>query len=353
MSCPYPLASNNRTMKSRLPLPWWMLAAAALVLAAAPAVAQEPLTQLVAATHPKVVKIYGAGGFRGLEHYQSGILVSPEGHVLTTWSYVLDTDHLLVHLADGRRLEAKLLGADPRLEMALLKLEGNDFPYFPLEPIRLDAGAKVLALSNLYGVAVFDEPVSVQHGVVAARVPLRARRGTFETPYRGPVYILDAIVNNPGAAGGAVIDRQGRLVGMIGKELRNTLTNTWINYAIPIDQLIGTIEQIKQGKFVPRSEEQQQARRPEDPVTLQRLGIVLVPDVLPKTPPFVEEVRPGSPADRAGLLPDDLILFVNGRHLVQSCEALRKELGYIPWGDPVRLTVIRGQELRELELKTR
>ncbi len=316
--------------------------------------AQEPLTDLVARCHPKVVKIYGAGGFRGLEHYQSGILISPQGHVLTAWSYVLDTDHLVVHLADGRRLEAKLLGADPRLEMAVLKLEGNDFPYFPLERVRLEPGAKVLALSNLYGVAVFDEPVSVQHGVVAARVPLRARRGAFETPYRGPVYILDAIVNNPGAAGGAIVDRQGRLVGMIGKELRNTLTNTWINYAIPIDQLIGTIEQIKQGKFVPRTEEaEQQARKPQDPVTLERLGIVLVPDVLPKTPPFVEEVRPGSPADRAGLLPDDLILFVNDRHLVQSCEALRKELSYIPWGDPVRLTIIRGQELRELELKTR
>ncbi len=340
-------------MKHRLYLPAWTVAAV-WVVAAGFAAAQEPLTQLVEQAHPKVVKIYGAGGFRGLEHYQSGILISPQGHVLTAWSYVLDTDHLLVHLADGRRLEAKLLGADPRLEMALLKLEGDDFPYFELEPIRLTPGAKVLALSNLYGVAVFDEPVSVQHGVVAARVPLRARRGTFETPYRGPVYILDAIVNNPGAAGGAVIDRQGRLVGMIGKELRNTLTNTWVNYAIPIDQLIGTIEQIKQGKFVPRGEEQeQQARRPEDPVTLQRLGIVLVPDVLPKTPPFVEEVRPGSPADRAGLLPDDLILFVNDRHLVQSCEALRKELSYIPWGDPVRLTIIRGQELRQLELKTR
>jgi len=290
-----------------------VLLALGLLAAAAPLAAQEPLTDLVARCHPKVVKIYGAGGFRGLEHYQSGILISPQGHVLTAWSYVLDTDHLVVHLADGRRLEAKLLGADPRLEMAVLKLQGEDFPYFPLERVRLEPGAKVLALSNLYGVAVFD-----------------------------------------GAAGGAIVDRQGRLVGMIGKELRNTLTNTWINYAIPIDQLIGTIEQIKQGKFVPRAEEaNQEARKPQDPVTLQRLGIVLVPDVLPKTPPFVEEVRPGSPADRAGLLPDDLILFVNDRHLVQSCEALRKELSYIPWGDPVRLTIIRGQELRELELKTR
>ncbi len=331
---------------------WWWGVVAVWVLGglASSLSAQQPLTQLVSQVHPKVVKIYGAGGFRGLEHYQSGILISPEGHVLTVWSYVLDTDNLIVHLADGRRVEAQLLGADPRLEMALLKLPGEGYPHFKLEPVVLEPGAWVLALSNLYGVAVFDEPVSVQHGVVAARVPLRARRGAYDTPYRGPVYILDAIVNNPGAAGGALVDRHGRLVGMIGKELRNSLTNTWVNYAIPIDRLLPTIEQIRQGRYVPpKPEESSQVR---NPVTLELLGIVLVPDVLPRTPPFVEEVRPGSPADRAGVLPDDLILFVNDQHLIQSCQALRQQLQKIPRGETIKLTVMRGQELRELVIKT-
>src|SRR3989304_10102389 len=69
----------------------------------------------------KMVKIHGAGGVRGLEAYQSGFLISSEGHVLTVWSYVLDTDYVTVTLDAGRKFEGKLAGAEPRLELAVLK----------------------------------------------------------------------------------------------------------------------------------------------------------------------------------------------------------------------------------------
>ena len=62
----------------------------------------------------KMVKIYGAGGFRSLESYQSGMLISAQGHILTVLSHALDTDYISVTLSDGRKFEAKLLGADPR-----------------------------------------------------------------------------------------------------------------------------------------------------------------------------------------------------------------------------------------------
>ena len=71
----------------------------------------------------KMVKIYGAGGLKGLEAYQSGFLISGDGHILTVWSYVLDTDYITIVLDDGRKFEGKIIGADPRLEMAILKID--------------------------------------------------------------------------------------------------------------------------------------------------------------------------------------------------------------------------------------
>ena len=308
------------------------------------------LARAIDQAQSKVVKIFGAGGFRGMEHYQSGILISPEGHILTVWSYVLDTDHIAVHLGDGRRFEAKLLGGDPRLEAAVLKIEAADLPCFDLaKAVPLDAGSRVLAMSNLFKVAQWNEPVSVQHGTVSVVTRMEARRGTFETPYHGPIYVLDVVTNNPGAAGGALVTRRGELAGMLGKELRNSLNNTWLNYAVPIDQLRASVDAIRAGKFVPSSDEPAD-RKPPHPVDLAALGVVLVPDVLERTPAFVDQVRAGSPADRAGLRPDDLVLLVRD-HLTQSCKALQKELEMVDRDDAVKLTVLRGRDLVELTVR--
>ena len=96
----------------------------------------------------KLVKIYGAGGIRGLEAYQSGFLISETGHLLTAWSYVLDTETVTAVLNDGRRLPAEFVGADPRLEIAVLKVELTQLPYFDLnESVPLDVGDRVLAVS--------------------------------------------------------------------------------------------------------------------------------------------------------------------------------------------------------------
>ena len=68
-----------------------------------------------------------------------------------------------------------------------------------------------------------------------AYTKLAGRRGVFEFPYTGEVYVTDMIMNNPGAAGGALIDRKGNLIGIIGREIKNSLSDTWMNYAIPVD----------------------------------------------------------------------------------------------------------------------
>lgn len=324
-----------------------------LLFASSGLVAGESRTELagmLSQAQAKMVKIYGAGGPRGLEAYQSGFLISPDGHILTAYSYVLDTDYITVVLADGRKFEAKLLGADPRLEVAVLKLSAADLPYFDLtKTARAKVSDNVLALSNLFNVALGDEPASVQHGVVSTFTRLEARRGVFETPYRGPIYVLDAKTNNPGSAGGALIDYRGELLAVLGKELKNSLNDTWLNYAIPIEELRPSVEAIRAGKFVaqPASDPN---RKPLSAISLEALGIVLVPDVLERTPPYVDYVYPSSPAEKIGIRPDDLIVLVDDR-LVQSCKLLRADLEYIDASDPLRITVLRGQDLLEFVLQ--
>ena len=331
-------------------LPRIMLALTVILAARDLTAAPPSFATVIQSVQPKMVKIYGAGGVAGLEAYQTGFLISAQGHVLTVWSYVLDSEVVTVTLDDGRRLEGQLVGADPRLEIAILKVKADDLPYFRLdESVELQPGDRVLAFSNLFGVAVGNEATSVQHGSVTAKTQLAARRGAFETPYRGNVYVLDAMTNNPGAAGGALTNRQGALAGLLGKELRNALNNTWLNYAIPVAELQAAVDDVLAGKTRPRST-QETAKKPAQPWSLALSGITLVPPVLTKTPPFVERVRPGSPAEKAGLKPDDLLLFVNDR-MASSCRQVAEELAFVDRIDPVRLTVQRGQELLDLNLK--
>lgn len=319
------------------------------LLSPATTFAQNSLATVVRDVQPKVVKIYGAGGSRGLEHYQSGMLISAEGHILTVWSYVLDSDEVIAMLNDGRRFVAQLMGSDPRLEIAILKIDAADLPHFDLGQAQtLDAGTKVLAFSNLFNVATGEEAASVQHGLVAATANLSARRGVYATTYRGSVYVLDAVTNNPGAAGGVLTDRRGAVAGMLGKELRSSLDNTWLNYAVPISELQQSIADILAGKSRPRTK-QEEVQRPADPMTLELLGIVLVPDVLPKTPPFVDHVKVGSPAAKAGLRPDDLVVFLNDQP-INSAQLLRDEIGLVDRIDEVRLVLLRGQELINVSL---
>jgi len=313
--------------------------------------ASEAFSEAIATTQPNVVKIYGAGGFRGLEPYQSGMLVSSEGHVLTVWSYVLDTDYITVTLNDGRRFEAELVGADPRLELAVLKIDAENLPHFTLsDAIEATAGTRVLAFSNLYGVATGDEPASVQHGSIAVVTNLEARHGVFETPYNGPVLVLDAMTNNPGAAGGVLTNRRGELLGMLGKELRNSLNNTWLNYAIPIGELAPTAEKIILGQYEGANTDEPRVQKTDYPLTLDMLGIVLVPNVLERTPPFIDRVRPMSPASEAGFRADDLLIFVNGR-LIQSCNALLDELTYVDRADAARISVMRAGQFLEFTVR--
>lgn len=304
------------------------------------------LNSVIVSTELKTVKLYGAGGVAGLEAYQSGFFIDAEGHILTVWSTVLDVDRVIVLTSDGRRLEATVVGIDPNLEIAVLETKEPATEFFSLNSAReAQVGERVLAFSNLFGIATGREMSSVQKGVVVARTRLDARRGTFQSVYQGPIYVLDAMTNNPGAAGGALTDFSGRLLGLIGKELRDARAGVWLNYAIPAGQIKQSVENILSGKSIARAEtEKPPADRPH---SLLGLGIVLVPDVLEKTPAYVDLVKPNSPAGKAGLKNDDLVLFVNSTRITSQA-ALRHELRTIDRGDPLTLLVQRGNELKEI-----
>jgi serine protease Do len=156
--------------------------------------------------------------------------------------------------------------------------------------------------------------------------------------------------NNPGAAGGALVTRRGELVGILGKELKNDLNSTYLNYAVPIADLRDSIEAIQAGKMEARHEADPK-KKPRRSLTLDALGLTLVPDVLDRTPPFVEQVRLGSLADKAGIRPDDLIVLIDDR-LVQSCKFLRADLEFIDYQDPIRLTLLRGMDLIDVTLQS-
>lgn len=326
-----------------------LAAAAWLAMLTGARVHAAPPDDAISAVQSRVVKIYGAGGLANLHAYGTGFIVSSEGHIATVWSHVLDGDTVVVVLDDGRRFYGRVLGAEPHLDLALLKIEAEGLDSFDLsQAAEAGPGTRVLAFSNMFEVAAGDEPVSVQHGVIAARTNLTARRGRFEVPYDGPVYIVDAVTNNPGSAGGVLTTYDGRILGMIGRELRNADSNTWINYAIPIGELTPTIDAIRTGDFsaIDKPQSQEDPRR----YNAADFGIVLVPDVVYRTPAYVDSVRDGSLAAEVGLRPNDLIVFV-GNELVQSIRDLDRLLGRLEAEDDLTLIVRRGNQLVSVTMR--
>ena len=169
----------------------------------------------IEADQPKIVKIYGAGGLQRAGSLSERL---PDfGRRARADRVELRARHRLHHGHARRRPQVR--GQAGRRRSAAgsgraRRSRPTTCPTSTWPPaVPADAGTRVLAFSNLFGVATGDEPASVQHGVIAVKTRLDARRGVFETPYHGPVYVLDAMTNNPGAAGGALIESARRAAG--------------------------------------------------------------------------------------------------------------------------------------------
>jgi serine protease Do len=315
--------------------------------------------------NPKVVKVFGAGGYRGVVAYCTGVLISADGFILTVYSPTLDSRNLRVHLYDGTRHEVELVAAEPALDVALLKIKDAErFKELPLAYVDLSkpaavpqVGDWVLAFTNAFEIATRDEPMSVQRGVVAAVTPLAGRRGVHEAPYKGTAYILDAITNNPGANGGLLTTRRGEPLGLIGKELRNTLSETWVNYAMPFPVLTDFATKAMRGEYKSSTRSDAEIAKVDKRAYH---GILLVPDVLDRTPPYVEDILPDSPAAQAGLKTNDLIVFLRvprpdnpaeaEERVVTSCKTFKETLATLDPGTAIKVVVRRGDQLLSLDL---
>jgi len=303
---------------------------------------------VISTSQEKVVKLYGAGGVRGLESYQSGIIIDNSGYIVTSWSTVLDVNKVRVVTFDGRRLDATVVGMDPQNELAVLKVEDAGLVGFDLATAgAATTGQRVFAISNLFGIAAGNESCSAQKGVIMATTPLTTRRGKIKSLYQGRVYVLDVMTNNPGASGGALVDLKGRLVGIIGKEIRDEQAGVWLNYALPMDVVKESVERILSGKTSVQESSLKAVAQPHRP---SDIGITLIPDVLAKTPPFVDQVREGSAALRCGLQTNDLILLLNDQR-VDSRKSLERMLSTINRADSFYLLVQRGQELIRIHVR--
>jgi len=308
------------------------------------------------------VKLFGAGGIRGLHSYGTGILISNNGEILTINSHILDTQNLRVHLYDGTRYQAKVIAREPELDIALVQIEPKiDVEYYfdvskaAKLPV-LEPGTGILGFSNQFQIATRDDPVSVQQGRISSFGKLVGRVGVHEANYRGDVYIVDAITNNPGAGGGVITNRKGELLAVIGRELRNELTNTWMNYGIPMS---ATAEGVgKDGKKIQTSVLEvvrlKKNYNPVPPPPKERElkvfhGMVFVPNVVERTPPYLEEVVPGSPAEGAELRPDDLIIYVDGIPVPDITTFNTVLAGYTP-NRETKLEVQRGDKVLSVAL---
>lgn len=312
----------------------------------------------------KMVKVYGAGGYRGVNAYCTGVMISPDGYILTVYSPTLDTSNLRVHLYDGTKHNVELVAAEPQLDVALLRIKNQEsfkeqpLPYFDLtKPIANgQVGDWVLAFTNQFEVAVRDESVSVQRGVIAAIVPFAGRRGITEANYKGMAYIVDAITNNPGANGGLLTTRRGEPLGLIGKELKNTLTETWVNYAMPLPPLADFAAKAMKGQY------KRQVRDDDKAIDDKKAyhGIVLISDVLDRTPPYIDDIAPGSPALQAGLKINDLLIFIRhpradmpeemDERVISSVKTFKDVIAPLAPGTKINIVVRREGQLLTFDL---
>jgi serine protease Do len=309
--------------------------------------AQDPSTgstdgafaDAVAAAQQRTVKIYGAGIGRS-PAYGTGFVVSADGDVLTANGVHLSGQTLRVTLPDGTTHDATVVRRNQELQTALLKIDAATPAYFDLsEAPSAEVGDWILAVSNAFKVAAGDEPLSVNIGVLSLRTKLHARRGLQDFPYAGDVLLYDAITSNPGAAGGAVVTADGKLLGMIGRVIEGKNTNTRLNYAVPVDFL---------AKFV-RGEETAPMVAVTPTGNAPDLGIRLFALGGRKAPAFIDRVISGSPAAVAGLKSDDLVVTIDGQ-IVRDAGEFRRIVATLAVGQEVVVEVKRKNELLTVKL---
>ena len=314
--------------------------------AAAPSALSEPLDAYSAAVvgavdavAPAVVSVYVGGAAeaaRARGGAGSGVVVTPDGYLLTNEHVVQQVSEARVTFVDGRSVPAVVAGRDPATDLAVLRAQAGSLPYAQLaSEQRLRAGQLVVAVGNPFG---FESTVSA--GVVSALGrSLRSRQGRL---IEGIVQHTAAL--NPGNSGGPLVDAFGRVVGI------NTAiiaVAQGIGFAVPAATAQWVLTEILTQGRVRRAWLGVAARdRPLDLRLVRALGL--------RAPRAVEIMsrEAQGPAAQADLHPGDLIVSVDGA-TVDGIDALHRHLSRVAPGAALQLQVVRRTQLREITLTAR
>jgi serine protease Do len=258
----------------------------------------------------------------------SGVIVSPDGYVMTNNHVISGASEIEVSLADGRNFKATIVGADPMTDVAIVKFDAKDLPVLPLgNSSKLEVGNFVLAFGNPFGLRG-----TVTMGIVSAkgRANLEIEG---ENSYEDFIQTDAAI--NPGNSGGALVDVRGELIGINTAILAGGGGgNEGIGFAIPIDMARQVMDQIlKHGKVI-----RGYLGAWIQPVTPE----IAKAFSLPKTEGvLLGDVAPNAPAAKAGLRRGDIILDMDGQPVVDA-SAFRLKISMLPPETVVKLTIFRN-----------
>ena len=263
----------------------------------------------------------------------SGVLVSPEGIILTNHHVVNDADEIDVALSDGRKVKAKIIGSDPDTDIAVLKIDAKQLPT-PITLGKMDSvhvGDVVLAIGNPFGVGQ-----TVTSGIVSAMGRDHVGINTFEN------FIQTDAAINPGNSGGALIDTRGNLIGINTAIFSNNGGSMGIGFAIPVNLAKQVMEAILKNGSVTRGwigvEPQNLSKELSESLGLpgNTAGVLL------------SGVLEGGPAARGGVQPGDVLTAVNGQP-IKDVRGLLGKVSELKPGTEATLSGIRKN--KELEFK--
>jgi len=256
----------------------------------------------------------------------SGVIVSPKGYILTNHHVIEAADEIEIALADGKKLRAKTVGSDPETDLAVLQVEGADLPAITFgsdEALRV--GDVVLAIGNPFGVGQ-----TVTMGIVSALGRSHLGINTFEN------FIQTDAAINPGNSGGALVDSTGHLVGINTAIYSRSGGSLGIGFAIPVSSVKQVMEQIIANGTVTRGwigvEAQEITAELAQSFKLASIEGALIAGVIR-----------GSPADRAGMRPGDILVAVDGKRVKDPSGMLNLVTALAP-GKSAKLKVLREQK---------
>jgi Do/DeqQ family serine protease len=269
----------------------------------------------------------------------SGVIVSPDGYILTNNHVVDGAEEIKIELNDRRILDAKVIGTDPLSDVAVIKIEGGNFPTVPFgDSSQVQVGDLVLAVGNPLGIGQ-----TVTMGIISAKGRTTARGGRIQDQPYEDFLQTDAAINR-GNSGGALVNLRGELIGIPSQILAGGAGgNIGIGFAIPSTMARNVMDQLLRSGKVRRG----------------KLGVV-VTSVAPELAEqfgykgtlgaLVQDVTKGDPADQAGVRPGDIITEFQGQRIQDSAQ-LRNLASQTAPGTMVKFKIWRDNTERELSVK--